>query len=108
MIHPNASGDAAAHAADNATIRSCSSSAGQEDQADPRLPDDHRPQLRRGAARARLAAAHREAQGRDAAQLEAGEDVIIAGSVSNDEAKQKYPDGWKSPKPYLRIVPQPK
>ena len=37
-----------------------------------------------------------------------GEDVIIAGSVSNDEAKQKYPDGWKSPKPYLRIVPQPK
>ena len=42
------------------------------------------------------------------AQWKAGEDVIIAGSVSNDEAKQKYPDGWKSPKPYLRIVPQPK
>ena len=37
-----------------------------------------------------------------------GEDVIIAGSVTNDEAKPKYPDGWKSPKPYLRIVPQPK
>ncbi len=37
-----------------------------------------------------------------------GEDVIISGAVSNDEAKQKYPDGWKSPKPYLRIVPQPK
>ena len=37
-----------------------------------------------------------------------GEDVIIAGSVSDDEAKQKYPAGWKSPKPYLRIVPQPK
>jgi hypothetical protein len=37
-----------------------------------------------------------------------GEDVIISGSVSNDEAKQKYPGGWKSPKPYLRIVPQPK
>lgn len=37
-----------------------------------------------------------------------GEDVIISGSVSNDEAKQKYPAGWKSPKPYLRIVPQPK
>src|SRR5215470_12929660 len=36
------------------------------------------------------------------------DDVIIAGSVSNDQAKQKYPDGWKSPKPYLRIVPQPK
>jgi len=37
-----------------------------------------------------------------------GEDVIISGAVSNDEAKQKYPGGWKSPKPYLRIVPQPK
>jgi thioredoxin-dependent peroxiredoxin len=37
-----------------------------------------------------------------------GDDVIISGSVSNDEAKLKYPDGWKAPKPYLRIVPQPK
>jgi thioredoxin-dependent peroxiredoxin len=37
-----------------------------------------------------------------------GEDVIIAGSVSNDEAKKIYPDGWKEPKPYIRIVPQPK
>ena len=37
-----------------------------------------------------------------------GEDVIIAGSVNNDEAKAKYPAGWKAPKPYLRIVPQPK
>jgi thioredoxin-dependent peroxiredoxin len=36
-----------------------------------------------------------------------GEDVIIAGSVSNDEAKTIYPEGWKSPKPYIRIVPQP-
>ena len=37
-----------------------------------------------------------------------GDDVIIAGSVSDDEAKQQYPQGWKAPKPYLRIVPQPK
>ena len=37
-----------------------------------------------------------------------GEDVIIAGSVSDDEAKEIYPDGWKAPKPYIRIVPQPK
>jgi alkyl hydroperoxide reductase subunit AhpC len=36
-----------------------------------------------------------------------GEDVIIAGSVSDDQAKEIYPDGWKAPKPYLRIVPQP-
>jgi thioredoxin-dependent peroxiredoxin len=37
-----------------------------------------------------------------------GEDVIIAGSVSDDEAKKSYPQGWKAPRPYLRIVPQPK
>ncbi|MFN7190271.1 MAG: peroxidase, partial [Rhodospirillales bacterium] len=37
-----------------------------------------------------------------------GEDVIIAGSVTDDQAKAKYPGGWKAPKPYLRIVPQPK
>ena len=37
-----------------------------------------------------------------------GGDVIILPSVSNEEAKQKYPQGWKSPKPYLRIVAQPK
>jgi alkyl hydroperoxide reductase subunit AhpC len=36
-----------------------------------------------------------------------GDDVIIAGSVSDDAAKETYPDGWKSPKPYIRIVPQP-
>jgi hypothetical protein len=37
-----------------------------------------------------------------------GEDVIIAGSVNNEEAKDKYPGGWKAPKPHLRIIPQPK
>jgi alkyl hydroperoxide reductase subunit AhpC len=37
-----------------------------------------------------------------------GEDVIIAGSVSDDEAKTIYPDGWKAPRPYIRIVPQPR
>ena len=37
-----------------------------------------------------------------------GEDVIIAGSVSDDEARQTYPEGWKSPRPYIRIVPQPR
>ncbi|MGH2591812.1 MAG: peroxiredoxin, partial [Actinomycetota bacterium] len=37
-----------------------------------------------------------------------GDDVIISGSVSDDEAKETYPDGWESPKPYIRIVPQPK
>jgi alkyl hydroperoxide reductase subunit AhpC len=36
-----------------------------------------------------------------------GEDVIVAGSVSDDEARQIYPQGWKAPRPYIRIVPQP-
>jgi alkyl hydroperoxide reductase subunit AhpC len=36
-----------------------------------------------------------------------GENVIIAGSVSDDEARETYPDGWESPRPYIRIVPQP-
>ena len=37
-----------------------------------------------------------------------GEDVIIVPAVSDDEAKAKYPEGWRAPKPYIRIVPQPK
>jgi alkyl hydroperoxide reductase subunit AhpC len=37
-----------------------------------------------------------------------GQDVIILPAVTDEEAKQKYPQGWKAPKPYLRIVPQPK
>jgi thioredoxin-dependent peroxiredoxin len=37
-----------------------------------------------------------------------GEDVIISGSVSDEEARKTYPQGWKSPKPYIRIVPQPR
>jgi len=37
-----------------------------------------------------------------------GEDVIIAGSLNDEDAKKAFPDGWKAPRPYLRIVPQPK
>ena len=37
-----------------------------------------------------------------------GEDVIIVPAVSDEEARKTYPDGWKAPKPYLRIVPQPR
>jgi thioredoxin-dependent peroxiredoxin len=36
-----------------------------------------------------------------------GQDVIIAGSVSDEQARELWPDGWESPKPYIRIVPQP-
>jgi alkyl hydroperoxide reductase subunit AhpC len=52
-----------------------------------------------------MTAKHRVATPADWKQ---GEDVIIAGSVSDDEAKTIYPAGWKAPKPYIRIVPQPK
>lgn len=41
------------------------------------------------------------------AQWQPGQDVIIAGSVSNEQAKEKYPDGWDEPKPYMRVVPDP-
>jgi alkyl hydroperoxide reductase subunit AhpC len=41
------------------------------------------------------------------AQWQQGDNVIIAGSVSDEEAKETYPDGWESPRPYIRIVPQP-
>jgi alkyl hydroperoxide reductase subunit AhpC len=52
-----------------------------------------------------LTAKHRVAT---PANWKPGEDVIIAGSVSDEEAKTLYPDGWKAPKPYLRIVRQPR
>ena len=42
------------------------------------------------------------------ANWQQGDDVIIAGSVSDDEARETYPDGWESPRPYIRIVPQPR
>jgi thioredoxin-dependent peroxiredoxin len=51
-----------------------------------------------------LTAKHRVAT---PANWQKGEDVIIAGSVSDDEAREIYPEGWDAPKPYIRIVPQP-
>jgi alkyl hydroperoxide reductase subunit AhpC len=42
------------------------------------------------------------------AQWQEGDKVIIAGSVSDDQARETYPDGWESPRPYIRIVPQPR
>jgi alkyl hydroperoxide reductase subunit AhpC len=52
-----------------------------------------------------LSAKHRVAT---PANWKPGDDVIIAGAVSDDEARRIYPEGWKAPKPYLRIVPHPK
>jgi alkyl hydroperoxide reductase subunit AhpC len=51
-----------------------------------------------------LTAKHRVAT---PANWQQGDDVIIAGSVSDDEAREIYPDGWDSPRPYIRIVPAP-
>ncbi|MGI8928705.1 MAG: peroxiredoxin [Candidatus Limnocylindrales bacterium] len=51
-----------------------------------------------------LTAAHKVAT---PANWKPGDDVIIAGSVSDEEAKAKYPEGWQAPRPYIRIVPQP-
>ena len=52
-----------------------------------------------------LGAKHRVAT---PANWKPGDDVIIAGTVTNEEAEKLYPGGWKAPRPYLRIVPQPK
>ena len=51
-----------------------------------------------------LTAAHKVAT---PANWRPGDDVIIAASVSDDEARARYPEGWKTPRPYIRIVPQP-
>ena len=52
-----------------------------------------------------LTAKHRVAT---PANWKEGDDVIIAGSVSDEEAKKIYPEGWKAPRPYIRIVSQPR
>jgi len=51
-----------------------------------------------------LTATHRVAT---PAQWRQGDDVIIGGSVTDDEARLIYPDGWRAPRPYLRLVPNP-
>ena len=109
MIHPNASGASPRTAADNATIRSVFV-VGPDKKVKliltyPMTTGRNFDEVLRVIDSLQLTSKHKVAT---PAQWKAGEDVIIAGSVSNDEAKQKYPDGWKSPKPYLRIVPQPK
>ena len=97
-------------AATNATVRSVFvDRPRQADQADADLPDDDRAQLRRDPARARLDAAHGQAQGRHAGELEAGRrrDHRAFG-VSDEDAKKMFPSGFKTLKPYLRITKQPR
>ena len=52
-----------------------------------------------------LTAKHRVAT---PANWKQGDDVILTGAVTDEEAKKLYPDGWKQPKPYIRVVPQPR
>ncbi len=109
MLHPNASGDAKDRtAADNQTVRSVfligpdkkikatltyPMSTGRNFDEVLRLLDS-----------AQLTAKHKVAT---PVNWKQGEDVIIVPSVSDEAAKEKFPDGWESPKPYIRIVPQP-
>jgi alkyl hydroperoxide reductase subunit AhpC len=109
MIHPNASGAAPRTAADNATIRSVfvigpdkkvkatltyPMSTGRNFDEVLRLLDS-----------IQLTAKHKVAT---PVNWKQGEDVIILASVPEAEAKERFPGGWKAPKPYLRIVPQPR
>ena len=109
MIHPNASATQARTAADNATIRSVfligpdkkvkailtyPMSTGRNFDEVLRLLDS-----------IQLTAAHKVAT---PVNWKHGEDVIIVPSVSDEEAKQRFPQGWRSPKPYLRYVRTPK
>ena len=80
----------------------------QGGEAHAHLPHEHRAQLRRGAAGARFHAAHREAQGGDAGELEAGGGRHHrAGGVRRGGGRRSSPTGGRRPKPYLRLVPQP-
>ena len=109
MIHPNASGASPRTAADNATIRSVFV-IGPDKKVKliltyPMSTGRNFDEVLRVLDSIQLTAKHKVAT---PVNWKQGEDVIIVPSVSNDEAKTKFPGGWKSPKPYLRIVPQPK
>ena len=100
MIHPNAN--------DTLTVRSVFV-IGPDNKVKLTLtyPAVHRPELRRALRvidSLQLTAKHKLATPADWKQ---GEDVIIAGAVSDEEAKEIYPDGWETKKPYLRVVKQP-
>ena len=109
MIHPNASGQAKERsAADNATIRSVFV-IGPDKKVKlmityPMSTGRNFDEVLRVLDSCQLTAKHKVAT---PVNWNQGDDVIIVPAVSNDEAKEKYPDGWESPKPYIRIVSQP-
>ena len=108
MIHPNATGGKRT-AADNATIRSVFV-IGPDKKIKltltyPMSTGRNFDEVLRVLDSIQLTAKHKVST---PVNWKQGQDVIIAGSVSDEEAKKTYPQGWKSPKPYIRIVPQPK
>jgi len=110
MIHPNASGDAKARtAADNATIRSVFV-IGPDKKIKliltyPMSTGRNFDEVLRVLDSMQLTVKHKVAT---PVNWKPGEDVIIVPAVSDEDAKKQFPGGWKAPKPYLRIVPQPK
>ncbi len=109
MLHPNASGDAKDRtAADNQTVRSVfvigPDKAVKASLTYPMSTGRNFDEVLRLLDSCQLTARHKVAT---PVNWKQGEDVIIVPSVSDEAAKEKFPDGWKSPKPYIRIVPQP-
>jgi thioredoxin-dependent peroxiredoxin len=109
MIHPNASGEAPRTAADNATVRSVFI-VGPDKKIKlvltyPMSTGRNFDEVLRVLDSIQLTARHKVAT---PVNWKHGGDVIIVPSVSDEEAKTRFPGGWRSPKPYLRYVPQPK
>ncbi len=110
MIHPNASGKAKERsAADNATIRSVfiigPDKAIKLVLTYPMATGRNFDEILRVLDSIQLTAKHKVAT---PVNWKRGEDVIIVPAVSDEEASERFPDGWDAPKPYLRIVPEPK
>lgn len=109
MIHPNASGSSAQRtAADNATVRSVFV-IGPDKKIKlmltyPMSTGRNFDEVLRVLDSIQLTAKHQVAT---PVNWKVGEDVIIVPAVSDEEARKKFPQGWKAPKPYIRIVPQP-
>jgi alkyl hydroperoxide reductase subunit AhpC len=110
MIHPNASGEAKVRtAADNATVRSVFL-IGPDKKIKlmltyPMSTGRNFDEVLRVLDAIQLTAKHRVAT---PVNWKQGEDVIILASVPDEEARKQFPEGWKAPKPYLRVVPQPR
>jgi alkyl hydroperoxide reductase subunit AhpC len=109
MIHPNASASGPRTAVDNATIRSVFI-VGPDKKIKlnltyPMTTGRNFDEVIRVLDALQLSAKHKVAT---PANWKQGDDVIIQNSVTDEEAKAKYPGGWKAPKPYMRVVPQPK